>query len=141
LFELPIARAIYLYDVTSVYFEGVENELADFGYNRDGKKGKKQLVAGLLTDGDGEPISIELYHGNTGDPPADRRLSVNSPPTPWSSSLQMPTHGEATVKLAGDRKTRILSCASLPAGDRRPRTRYCLEAFPRPDGHVAGESA
>ena len=63
------ARAIYLYDVTSVYFEGLENELADFGYNRDGKKGKKQLVAGLLTDGDGEPISIQLYRGNTGDPP------------------------------------------------------------------------
>ena len=63
------ARAIYLYDVTSVYFEGLENELADFGYNRDGKKGKKQLVAGLLTDGNGEPICIELYRGNTGDPP------------------------------------------------------------------------
>jgi transposase len=63
------ARAFYLYDVTSVYFEGLENELADFGYNRDGKKGKKQLVAGLLTDGNGEPISIQLYRGNTGDPP------------------------------------------------------------------------
>lgn len=65
----PSARAIYLYDVTSVYFEGLENELADFGYNRDGKKGKKQLVAGLLTDGHGEPIAIQLYRGNTGDPP------------------------------------------------------------------------
>jgi transposase len=63
------ARTIYLYDVTSVYFEGLENELADFGYNRDGKAGKKQLVAGLLTDGEGEPISIQLYRGNTGDPP------------------------------------------------------------------------
>jgi len=62
-------RTIYLYDVTSVYFEGLENELADFGYNRDGKAGKKQLVAGLLTDGEGEPISIQLYRGNTGDPP------------------------------------------------------------------------
>ena len=65
----PPARAIYLYDVTSAYFEGLKNELADFGYNRDGKKGKKQLVAGLLTDGNGEPISIQLYRGNTGDPP------------------------------------------------------------------------
>jgi len=65
----PPARALYLYDVTSVYFEGLENELADFGYNRDGKTGKKQLVAGLLTDGNGEPISIQLYRGNTGDPP------------------------------------------------------------------------
>jgi len=65
----PSVRAMYLYDVTSVYFEGLKNELADFGYNRDGKKGKKQLVAGLLTDGQGEPISIQLYRGNTGDPP------------------------------------------------------------------------
>jgi hypothetical protein len=40
----PQARAIYLYDVTRAYFEGLENELADFGYNRDGKKGKKQLA-------------------------------------------------------------------------------------------------
>ncbi|MGH8123287.1 MAG: IS1634 family transposase [Rudaea sp.] len=63
------ARAIYLYDVTSVYFEGRHNELADFGYNRDGKTGKKQLVAGLLTDANGEPISIQLYRGNTADPP------------------------------------------------------------------------
>ena len=62
-------RAVYLYDVTSVYFEGQHNELADFGYNRDGKRGKKQLVAGLLTDGEGEPLSIQLYRGNTGDPP------------------------------------------------------------------------
>lgn len=66
---VPKVRALYLYDVTSVYFEGLENELADFGYNRDGKTGKKQLVAGLLTDGHGEPISIQLYRGNTGDPP------------------------------------------------------------------------
>ena len=60
---------LFLYDVTSVYFEGQQNELAAFGYNRDGKKGKKQLVAGLLTDAVGEPISIQLYPGNTSDPP------------------------------------------------------------------------
>ena len=60
---------LFLYDVTSVYFEGQHNELAAFGYNRDGKKGKKQLVAGLLTDAVGEPISIQLYPGNTSDPP------------------------------------------------------------------------
>jgi len=63
------AGAVFLYDVTSVYFEGQHNELADFGYNRDGKKGKKQMVAGLLTDGEGEPLSIQLYRGNTNDPP------------------------------------------------------------------------
>lgn len=63
------AGAVFLYDVTSVYFEGRHNALAEFGYNRDGKKGKKQMVAGLLTDGEGEPLSIQLYRGNTNDPP------------------------------------------------------------------------
>lgn len=61
--------AVFLYDVTSVYFEGQHNELAEYGYNRDGKKGKKQMVAGLLTDQSGEPLAIELYPGNTNDPP------------------------------------------------------------------------
>ena len=63
------SQSVFLYDVTSVYFDGVHNELADFGYNRDGKKGKKQMVAGLLTDAEGEPLSIQLYRGNTNDPP------------------------------------------------------------------------
>jgi hypothetical protein len=61
--------AMFLYDVTRVYFEGLHNELAEFGYNRDGKKGKKQMVSGLLTDRTGEPLTIQLYPGNTGDPP------------------------------------------------------------------------
>lgn len=61
--------AVFLYDVTSVYFEGQHNELAAFGYNRDGQRGKQQMVAGLLTDGAGEPLSIQLYAGNTSDPP------------------------------------------------------------------------
>jgi Transposase DDE domain len=66
---LPSRRAMFLYDVTSVYFEGQHNELAEFGYNRDGKKGKKQMVVGLLTDAQGEPLTIQLYPGNTADPP------------------------------------------------------------------------
>ena len=64
-----VPGAVFLYDVTSVYFEGQDNELAAFGYNRDGKRGKQQMVAGLLTDGAGEPLSIQLYAGNTSDPP------------------------------------------------------------------------
>ena len=59
---------MFLYDVTSVYFEGQHNELAEFGYNRDGKKGKKQMVVGLLTDAQGEPLTIQCYAGNTADP-------------------------------------------------------------------------
>jgi transposase len=41
--------------------------LAAWGYNRDHKEGKKQVVVGLLTDSQGEPISIQLYRGNTSD--------------------------------------------------------------------------
>ena len=37
---------LVLYDVTSSYLEGECNELADYGYNRDGKKGKKQIGLG-----------------------------------------------------------------------------------------------
>src|SRR6266581_1857921 len=59
---------LFLYDVTSSYFEGTQNALAAFGYNRDGKKGKLQIVIGLLCDEDGHPVSIEVFPGNTQDP-------------------------------------------------------------------------
>jgi hypothetical protein len=49
---MPAPR-LFLYDVTSSSLEGVCNELGAFGYNRDGKRGKKQVVAGLLTAEDG----------------------------------------------------------------------------------------
>jgi hypothetical protein len=59
---------LFLYDVTSSYLEGDHNALAAWGYNRDGKPGKKQIVIGLLCDGLGRPLSIEVFAGNTGDP-------------------------------------------------------------------------
>lgn len=59
---------LYLYDVTSSYLEGWFNELAAFGYNRDGKRSKKQIVIGLLCNEQGRPISIEVFKGNTQDP-------------------------------------------------------------------------
>lgn len=58
---------LFLYDVTSSYFEGMCNALGDWGYNRDGKKGKKQVVVGLLCDELGEPVSVEVFRGNTSD--------------------------------------------------------------------------
>jgi Transposase DDE domain len=60
--------SLFLYDVTSSYLEGTHNALAAFGYNRDGKKGKMQIVLGLLCDEDGHPVSIEVFPGNTQDP-------------------------------------------------------------------------
>ncbi len=58
---------LFLYDVTSSYLEGECNEYGDFGYNRDKKKGKKQIVIGLLTDHEGDPVSVQVFHGNTSD--------------------------------------------------------------------------
>ncbi len=58
---------LYLYDVTSSYLEGVCNALAAFGYCRDGKSGKMQVVYGLLCDFQGVPVSIQAFPGNTSD--------------------------------------------------------------------------
>lgn len=59
---------LYLYDVTSSYLEGDQNELGAYGYCRDKKTGKKQIVIGLLTDDKGRPLSCEVFLGNTQDP-------------------------------------------------------------------------
>lgn len=59
---------LFLYDVTSSYLEGQDNAYGAYGYNRDGKKGKKQIVIGLLCDEQGAPISTEVFRGNTQDP-------------------------------------------------------------------------
>jgi transposase len=58
---------LFLYDVTSSYLEGVCNDLAAFGYNRDGKKSKRQIVIGLLCNEAGKPLSIEVFAGNIQD--------------------------------------------------------------------------
>ena len=59
---------LVLYDVSSTYFEGRTCELAQFGHNRDGKRGKLQIVFGLLCSQDGCPVAIEVFEGNVGDP-------------------------------------------------------------------------
>lgn len=58
---------LFLYDVTSSYLEGEKNYFGEYGYSRDGKKGKQQIVIGLLCDENGEPISTEVFSGNTQD--------------------------------------------------------------------------
>jgi transposase len=59
---------LVLYDVSSSYLEGRCCELAQLGYNRDGKRGKLQIVYGLLCASDGCPVAIEVFEGSTGDP-------------------------------------------------------------------------
>jgi hypothetical protein len=60
---------LVLYDITSVYFEGeyADSDLVAFGYNRDGKKGREQVVVGLICTAQGCPVGVEVYRGNTKD--------------------------------------------------------------------------
>ena len=82
-----------LYDVTSSYLEGEHNELGAFGYNRDGKRGKHQIVIGLLTADDGEPLAVRVFEGNTADP-----STLTAPITILKQQF-----GVETVVLVGDR--------------------------------------
>lgn len=59
---------LVLYDVSSTYFEGETCPLAQFGYSRDRKKGKLQIIFGLLCNAQGIPLAVEVFEGNTGDP-------------------------------------------------------------------------
>ena len=59
---------LVLYDVSSSYLEGRCCELARYGYSRDHRSDRPQIVYGLLCDRDGRPIAIEVFEGNTGDP-------------------------------------------------------------------------
>src|SRR5438105_1254604 len=59
---------LVLYDVSSSYLEGRCCPLAQFGYSRDGKRGKRQIVYGLLCASDGCPVAIEVFAGSTADP-------------------------------------------------------------------------
>ena len=61
--------SLVLYDITSSYFEGEykDSQMVNFGYNRDGKKGKKQVVIGLVCNKQGCPLAVEIFPGKTKD--------------------------------------------------------------------------
>ncbi|PPT07403.1 Mobile element protein [Geitlerinema sp. FC II] len=59
--------ALVLYGVSSTYFEGETCPLAQYGYSRDKKRGKRQIVFGLLCNGEGCPIAVKVFKGNTSD--------------------------------------------------------------------------
>lgn len=60
--------SLVLYDVSSSYYTGGHCGLAKFGYSRDRKRGHPQIVYGLLCNGEGCPVAIEVFEGNTADP-------------------------------------------------------------------------
>ncbi|MGH9454362.1 MAG: IS1634 family transposase [Terriglobia bacterium] len=58
---------LVLYDVTSSSYEGRTCPLAQFGHNRDGERALPIIVYGVMADGEGRPVAVEVYAGNTGD--------------------------------------------------------------------------
>ena len=60
---------LILYDITSCYMEGEydDSSLVEFGYNRDKKRGKEQIVISLLCNKDGCPVAVEVLPGGTKD--------------------------------------------------------------------------
>ena len=60
--------ALLLYDVTSTYLEGRCCELAQYGYSRDHRGDRPQIVIGLMCAADGCPAAVEVFEGNTADP-------------------------------------------------------------------------
>ncbi len=62
------AGGIAMFDLSSSWVEGAKCELAAFGHSRDGKRGRRQVEYGLLTDPAGRPVAVEVFPGNTPDP-------------------------------------------------------------------------
>jgi transposase len=67
LFQLD--PTVYLYDLTSTYFEGqaLQNPKAKRGYSRDHRPDCQQVVIGLVIGREGFPIAHEIFAGNTQD--------------------------------------------------------------------------
>ena len=76
---------LVLFDVSSSYYTGRQSPLIKHGYSRDHRSDRPQIVYGLLCDSEGRPIAIEVFPGNTADPPtftqivatARKRFGIN----------------------------------------------------------------
>jgi transposase len=58
---------LVLYDLTSTYLEGRCCPLAQYGYSRDHRHDKRQIVFGVLCNHEGCPVAVEVFSGNTAD--------------------------------------------------------------------------
>lgn len=58
---------LVFYDITSSYFEGDGPEIADYGYSRDHRPDRKQIVIALAVTREGLPIFHEVLPGSTAD--------------------------------------------------------------------------
>lgn len=60
--------SVCFYDVTTYYFESQwADDFKRFGFSKDNKVNRVQVVMGLLIDSHGIPITYELFPGNTNE--------------------------------------------------------------------------
>ena len=72
---------LVLFDVSSSYYTGRKSPLIKHGYSRDHRSDRPQIVYGLLCDCEGRPIAIEVFPGNTADPPTFTQIVATSSQT------------------------------------------------------------
>jgi hypothetical protein len=65
LFNLEVD--LVFYDLTSTYFEGRGPDMAEYGYSRDKRPDREQIVVALACDRHGFPIAHEVHRGKTAD--------------------------------------------------------------------------
>ncbi len=59
---------LVFFDTTSIYFEGKGGEtIGDYGHSKDHRPDLRQMVVGMVLDGQGNPICSEMWPGNTTD--------------------------------------------------------------------------
>jgi len=59
---------LVFFDTTSIYFEGEGGEtIGQYGHSKDHRPDRKQMVVGVILDGEGRPVCCELWPGNTTD--------------------------------------------------------------------------
>ncbi len=70
---------LMLFDVSSSFYTGRKSSLITYGYSRDHRGDRPQIVYGLLCDTEGRPIAVEVFPGNTADPKTFTRIVAEIP--------------------------------------------------------------
>jgi len=60
--------SLCFFDTTSIYFEGEGGEsIGRYGHSKDHRPDLRQMVVGVVLDGEGHPVCCEMWPGNTTD--------------------------------------------------------------------------
>jgi hypothetical protein len=134
---------VVFFDTTSIYFEGDGGDtVGQYGHSKDHRPDRKQMVVGLVIDGDGHPLCCELWPGNTTDvktlvPIVDRLRSrfavrevcIVADRGMISQGVMDQLEGHAGWSyILGVRMRAVKAMRELLAGDTGPYE----EVFPRP---------